>query len=132
MSRNPYQPKMARRWYLSTPAFRAYTVREASSLFIGLWYLNLVCGVTSLVKGAASWDSWLALQTHPLMLLFSLTTLLLALYHSTTWFSMTPRVMPPRIAGMNVNQPLMVVAHWIGLAAVSIVIFVATVWGVSS
>ena len=131
MSRNPYQPKIARRWYLSTPAFRAYTIREASSLFIGLWYINLAYGITRLVKGEAAWDNWLVFQTNPLMLLFSIVTLVLALYHSTTWFSMTPRVMPPRIAGMKVNQLLMKMAHWVGLVGVTILVFVAVTWGIS-
>jgi len=132
MSRNPYQPKMERRWYLTTSAFRLYTLREGSSFFVGLWFLNLAWGAITLTLGQASWKSWVAFQAHPVVILFSLITLLLAIYNSKTWFSMTPRVMPKKMAGMTVNQKLVEAGHWAAFVVITIIVIAAAVWRIHS
>ena len=124
MSRRPYVRPMKRTWFMDHPFHRNYAIRESSSLFDGLYCLNLFWGLIQLTQGAEAWHGWLAFQANPLMILFTVVTLGLTIYHATTYFAMTPRVLPQQIRKMvadNVVNKLM----YAGLAAVSVVILAA-------
>ena len=124
MSRRPYVRPMKRTWFMDHPYYRNYAIRESSALFDGLYCLNLFWGLMQLSKGAEAWQGWLAFQANPLMILFTVVTLGLTIYHATTYFAMTPRVLPQQIRKMvadNVVNKLM----YAGLAAVSVVILAA-------
>lgn len=124
MSRRPYVRPMKRTWFMDHPYYRNYAIRESSALFDGLYCLNLFWGLMQLTKGAEAWQGWLDFQANPLMILFTVVTLGLTIYHATTYFAMTPRVLPQQIRKMvadNVVNKLM----YAGLAAVSVVILAA-------
>ena len=124
MSRRPYVRPMKRTWFMDHPYYRNYMIRESSALFDGLYCLNLFWGLMQLTKGAEAWQGWLDVQANPLMILFTVVTLGLTIYHATTYFAMTPRVLPQQIRKMvadNVVNKLM----YAGLAVVSAVILAA-------
>lgn len=128
MSRRPYVRPMKRTWYMDHPFYRNYMVRESSCVFDGLYAINLFVGLVQLVKGEAAWNSWLAFQANPLMILFTVVTFGLTLYHAVTYFDMTPRVLPQQIRKMvkdNVVNKLM----YVGLIACSAIILAASVFG---
>ena len=124
MSRRPYVRPMKRTWFMDHPYYRNYMVREASCVFDALYALNLFWGILQLGKGAEAWNSWLSFQTNPLMILFTVVTLGMTLYHAVTYFDMTPRVLPQfirkKIADNAVNKLM-----YVGLAACSAVILAA-------
>ena len=124
MSRRPYVRPMKRTWFMDHPYYRNYMVRESSALFDGLYAVNLFWGLLQLTNGKEAWEGWLAFQANPLMILFTVVTLGLTIYHAVTYFDMTPRVLPQQIRKMvadNVVNKLM----YAGLAGVSAVILAA-------
>ena len=88
-------------------------VREFSCLFIGGWTLLMVWGLHQLSQGPAAWAAFLELLRSPASVGFHLLTLAFALYHSTTWFNLTPKALP---------VPFIAAAHYAGWAALSVVI----------
>ena len=130
MSRRPYKPVMSKTWYLQQPIYRNYMIREMSSVFIGVWTLNLLIGLGKLIQGSETWSQWLALQAHPLMILFSAVTLALALYHSLTWFRAVPQVMRIQIGTSFVPAKLITNAHIGAMVGFSAIVLIATLWGV--
>lgn len=128
MSRRPYVRPMKRTWFMDHPFYRNYMVRESSCVFDGLYAINLFIGLVQLVKGPDAWQSWLDFQANPLMILFTVVTLGMTLYHSVTYFDMTPRVLPQQIRKLvadNVVNKLM----YVGLVVVSAVILAAATMG---
>ena len=88
MSRRPYVRPMARNWFMESPAFRKYMFRESTCLFHGLYAVNLLAGMVQLSHGPDTWQSWLNIQAHPLMILFALITLGMTLFMASlllTW-----------------------------------------------
>lgn len=122
MARQTYKPEMPKDWYLKNPFYTRYMLREATSVFVGLWMLNLTVGMWRLSQGEAAWNDWIAYQGEPWMILFSLITLGMAIYHTVTWFAIAPRAMPAVIAGKKVKPDLVGKAHWAGFVVVSIVV----------
>ena len=130
MTRRPYHRPMSRTWYLKHAWYRNYMIREMSSLFIGLWTLNLLVGLGCLIKSQPSWEGWVNSQSNSLMIGFSFITLLLALYHSWTWFHAAPKAMHLQVGDKKVSAQLITQAHLGGMILVSIVVLIAAMWGV--
>ena len=72
----------------------SYLVREFSCLFIGGWTLLMVWGLKQLSEGQAAWAMFLDLLQSPASIVFHVLTLAFALYHSITWFNLTPKALP--------------------------------------
>ncbi|WP_095210409.1 fumarate reductase subunit C [Endozoicomonas ascidiicola] len=128
MSRRPYVRPMKRTWYMDHPFYRNYMIRESSAFFDGLYCLNLFFGLVQLVRGEESWNSWLDLQANPLMILFTVVTLGLTIYHAVTYFEMTPRVLPQQVRKM-VKDHVVNKLMYVGLAVVSAVILASATFG---
>ena len=128
MSRRPYVRPMKRTWFMDHPYYRNYMIRESSSIVDGLYCLNLFDGLIQLTRGEVAWNSWVAFQAHPLMILFAIVTLGLTIYHSVTYFDMTPRVLPQQIRKM-VKGSVISMLMYVGLVICSLVIVAASVVG---
>ncbi len=92
--RKPYVRAVTREWIFRHPRYVRYMVREFSCLFIGGWTLLMVWGLKQLAEGPAAWAAFLALLRHPVSIAFHLVALAFAVYHSVTWFNLTPKALP--------------------------------------
>ncbi|CAM3734787.1 hypothetical protein [Parendozoicomonas haliclonae] len=128
MSRRPYVRPMPANWFMSKPAYRFYMVREASCVFNLVYGLNLFAGLWQLTNGAEAWAGWLALQAHPLMIVFALATLAMTLLHTVTFVEMAPRVMPQQIRKMIPDNTVKA-AMFGGIAVVTAAIIGFTAMG---
>ena len=128
MSRCPYHRPMKRTWYMYHPFYRRYMIRELSSLFDGLYAINLFAGLVQLVRGEEAWNGWLALQANPLMILFAVVTFGMTIYHAVTFIEMTPRVLFQPIR-KRIKDSVVSKLMYVGLGLVSTVILVASVYG---
>ena len=125
MSRRPYMRKVERSWWLQHPRYVAYMIRELTSLFVGLYCALLAIGLMRLAQGQAAWDGFVAAFSSPPGVVFQLLCLVFAVYHSVTWFALTPKAMPLMVRGEPVPGKLIVGAHYLAWAAVSAVVLMA-------
>lgn len=86
-------------WWLKNPFYIRYMIREATSVFAGIYAVVLLAGLLALASGEAAYNNWLAAMTNPLAVLFHLAALAAALYHAYTWFAVAPKVMPLLVIG---------------------------------
>jgi fumarate reductase subunit C len=124
MSRRPYLRKVERNWWLHHPRYVVYMIRELTSLFVGLYSALLVVGFIRLAQGRTAWDGFVTAFSSPLGVIFQLVCLTFAIYHSVTWFALTPKAMPLVIKGEPVPGIAIVGAHYVAWAAVSIVVLI--------
>lgn len=129
MEHQPYIRPRDRFWYLRHPVYKKYMLREATSIFIGLWTLNVLFGVLRLSQGEGAWNQWLEWQSSKFMLAFSLLSLLMAMIHTVTWFAVAPKAMPRYIYGRKIDPKLVITAHWLLFSLVSMGLIIFTVWG---
>ncbi len=125
MSRGPYVRQVERSWWLQHPRYVRYMIRELTSLFVGVYCALLVVGLVRLSQGHAAWDGFIAAISGPLGVAFQLICLAFAIYHSVTWFALTPKAMPLTIKGEPVPGAAIVGAHYVAWAVVSIVVLIA-------
>ena len=121
MSRRPYVREPSRTgWWLAQPRYIRYMLREISALFIGLYAIVLVVGLFQLSRGEAAYEAYLAAVEGPVGLAFAVVAMLFAIYHTYTWFQVTPKAMPLVLGGKRVPGAFIVAAHWFGFFAISV------------
>jgi succinate dehydrogenase subunit C len=95
MSRRPYVREIPKfHWFLRQPRYVRYMVRELSCVFIGAYTLLLMVGLARLAEGRAAYEAFLAALKSPLSIAFHVIALAFAVYHSVTWFNLTPKALP--------------------------------------
>jgi fumarate reductase subunit C len=121
MSRRPFVRELSKTgWWLAQPRYVRYMLREISALFIGLYAIVLVIGLLQLSRGAAAYENYLAFVQGPVGLAIAVVAMIFAVYHTYTWFQVTPKAMPLVLVGKRVPGVLIVAAHWLGFFAVSV------------
>ena len=112
-------------WWLAQGRYLRYMAREVTSLFIGAYTAVLVIGLARLAEGRAGWEAYLEALQSPLGVAFHVVAFLFALYHTATWFNVTPKAMPLEVAGRRLPGAVIVGAHYAGWAVVSAALFMA-------
>jgi len=125
MSRRPYVRPVKSGWWLGQRRYLLYMIRELTSLFIGLYCALMVVGIFRLGQGKAAWDSFLAALSSPPGIVFQLICLAFAIYHSVTWFDLTPKAMPLRLKAEPVPPKTIVAFHYGAWALVSLIVLIA-------
>ena len=123
MSRKPYVREMTYRWIYRHPRYVRYMVREFSCLFIGGWTVLMVWGLKQLADGPVAWAAFLESLTSPASIAFHVVALGFAMYHSVTWFNLTPKALPLQIGEEFVPDLAIAGAHFGAWAALSAAIF---------
>ena len=129
MSRRPYRRSVSTTtWWIAQPRYIRYMAREVSCIFIGAYTAVITVGLVRLSEGAAAWGAFLEALQAPTSVALHLAALAFALYHTTTWFNVTPKAMPLQLGEVQLPGGVIIGAHYAGWALVSaLVLFLAGV-----
>lgn len=124
MSRRPYIREVSKTgWWLKQPRYIRYMMREITALFIGIYVLILMAGLFRLSQGKLAYEAFLADAEGLVGLAFAVVAFVFSVYHTYTWFQVTPKAMPLMLAGKRVPGAFIVAAHWLGFAVVSVALW---------
>lgn len=113
-------------WFFRHPRYLRYMAREVTCVFIGLHALILLVALRRLSEGREAWEAFLQNLTGPAGVLLQLVILAFAVYHSTSWFNVTPKAMPVQVGEKFLPGAVIIGAHYAAWFAVSIaVLFLA-------
>ncbi len=123
----PYVREVSRYgWFLRNPRYRRYMAREVTCVFIGLHALILLVAFKRLSEGREAWEAFLHNLTGPAGVVLQLAILAFAVYHSTSWFNVTPKAMPVQIGEQFLPGAVIIGAHYAAwLIATVAVLFLA-------
>ncbi|MDG4552835.1 MAG: fumarate reductase subunit C [Candidatus Competibacter sp.] len=127
MSSKPYVREMSKTtWFLSQPRYKRYMAREVTCIFIFAYTFLLIWGLGALANGPEAFSGFLESLRSPLGVLFNLAVLIVTVYHSISWFVVTPQAMPIQRGEEFVPGNIIVNAHYGAWAVVSLIILI---WG---
>ncbi len=126
----PYVREPARAtWYLAKPRYMQHMAQELTSVFVGAYALLLLWGIRALAAGEEAWQAFLAGLGSPLALGLQWLVLVATLYHSVSWFAVTPKAMPVQVGESFVPGIFIAGAHYLAWIAVSLfILYVAGVF----
>ena len=123
MSRKPYVREIPKTtWFLRQPRYMRYMVREVTCILIGAYTLLLVVAVKRLSEGQAAYEAFLEALRSPLSILFQVVALGFALYHSISWFNVTPQAMPIQRGEEFLPGSVVLGVHYGGWVVLSLVV----------
>lgn len=121
----PYVRELSRYgWFFRHPRYLRYMVREVTCVFIGLHALILLVALRRLSEGREAYQAFLQNLTSPAGVALQLVVLVFAVYHSTSWFNVTPKAMPVQIGEKFVPGAAIVGAHYAGWLIVTVAVLV--------
>ncbi len=122
VSRKPYVRPVTSEWIFRHPRYLRYMVREFSCLFIGGWTLLAVWGLKQLSDGPAAWAVFLEILRTPASVVFHVLAMGFAVYHSITWFNLTPKALPLQRGEAFVPDAAISGTHFAAWAVLSLVV----------
>lgn len=121
MSRKPFVrevPKVS--WFFDHPRYLRYMARELTCLFIGAYTILLVVGLARLAQGREAYDLFLSALQAPGSIVFHCLALAFAVYHSATWFNLTPKALPVQIGEDFLPGWVIAGLHYVAWIAISV------------
>ena len=114
-----YMRPMPANWWMMKKTYFLFIVRELTCVFVGGYALFLLVSVARRDEPQA-FDAWL---NSPLLIVLQIIALPMVLYHSITWFNLTPKVMVVWRGEERVSPLLIAGANYVAWAILSIAIF---------
>jgi fumarate reductase subunit C len=97
-----HRQRMSTWWWLKRRQYVTFILRELSSLGVAWFVLFLLLLVHAVNQGESAYKDFLIWAGHPLVVLVSAVSLVLAVYHAATWFNLAPQAMVVRYKGRRV------------------------------
>lgn len=117
---NPYLRPMPVTWWLRQRAYFLFMLRELTSVVIAVYLVLLLLMVNRLAAGPQSYDAYLRWLATPGMVLFHAVALAAALFHTVTWFNITPNVLVVRVGERRIPAAIVAGVNYVAWIAVSI------------
>ena len=122
--RKKYVRPMTATWWQKLDFYKAYMVREATSIFAVWFCIVLLYGVLSLasnpVPGLGIID-FIGFLRNPIVVFLNIITLIATLYHTATYFVMTPKVMNIIVKNERLPHHVLRNALWAVTAVISVI-----------
>ena len=119
---SPYRRPFPNTWWLKRRPYFLFMIRELTSVFVAGYCVFLLVFVYKLGRGAEEYASMIELIRSPLSIVLQCITLAFVLYHSVTWFNLTPKILVLRIGEERIPQFLVAGTFYAGWIAVSALI----------
>ena len=92
--RERYQTPLPWSWFTQRRSYRLFMAREATSVFLAGYLVYLIVWIYRIGQGPEGLAVAIDSARHPLTVAMHILALVAALYHSITWFNLTPKIMP--------------------------------------
>ena len=123
VTRRPYVREVSRtKWFFRHPRYMRYMAREITCIYIAIYTVLLLVGLYRLSQGAEPYQAFLAALRGPASIVFHILALAFSVYHSATWFNLTPKALPVQMGESFVPDAVIAGAHYVAWVAVSIVV----------
>ena len=125
-----YHPRWYRRrvsvwWWLQKRSYAGFVLREVTSVFVAFFAVVYLWQLRALAEGPEAYAHVLLRLKTPLFLALDVIAFVFVLFHTITWFNLTPTAMVVRLGGKRVPDAVVVgvsYAAWLVLSGAVAVI----------
>jgi fumarate reductase subunit C len=107
-----YRPRVSVYWWLGQWQYLKFILRELSSVFVALVVVMTLLQLRALRNGPEAYAKLQALLKSPAVVVVSVISLFFVVFHTITWFNLTPRAMPLRVRGKRVPEWLVAAPNY--------------------
>jgi fumarate reductase subunit C len=117
-----YRPPVSVYWWLKQRQYLTFILRELSSVFVALFVVMTLFQLWALKKGPEAYAQFQQWLQSPLVIALSIMGLFFVVFHSITWFNLTPSAMPVRLGGKRLPAFLVAAPSYVAWAVVSAIV----------
>ena len=117
-----YHRPVSNTWWLKRKSYILFMIRELTSVFVAGYCIFLLVFVYKLTQGADVYGNFMAALKSPISVALHLITLVFVLYHSITWFNLTPKILVLYRGEDQIPQGLIAGTFYAGWVVVSIIV----------
>lgn len=117
-----YRPPVSVYWWLGQWRYLKFILRELSSLFVASFVVITLLQVRALRNGPEAYSRFEHWLQSPWVIALNLVSLLFVVFHTITWFNLTPRAMPIRVRGKRLPEFLVAAPNYAIWLLASIVV----------
>ncbi len=119
-----YHPRWYRRrvstyWWTGSWAYLRFILRELTSIFVAYFVMFTLLQIRALNRGPESYAEFQEWLRSPLLIALNGVSLLFVLFHTITWFNLTPKAMPLRLRGKRIPDALVAAPNYVVWVAIS-------------
>jgi fumarate reductase subunit C len=123
----PYHPQWYRRrmsvwWWLKDRAYMKFVVRELTSVFVAYFAVLFLWQIRAVRQGPDAYAQFMERLKTPLFLTVNIVVFLFVLYHTITWFNLTPTAMVVRVRGKRVPDTIVAGSNYVAWLIVSVIV----------
>lgn len=111
-------------WWLQKKSYTLFMIRDVTSVFIAGYCIFLMFLMVRAEQGKDVFDAFFKGLKSPLSVILHLIALVFAVYHSITFFGLTPRVIVVFRGEEKVPESLIVGAHYAAWVVVSLIVLI--------
>ncbi len=123
-----YRRPISSSWWMGKPSYTLFMFRELTAVFVWLYLIFYLYQLSQLGKDAGTYTTFLDQRASFPWILFHLVALVAAIYHSVTWFNLTPKVIVVRRGEEKVPDGLIAGPHYAGWIGLSLAIIFIAFW----
>jgi fumarate reductase subunit C len=114
----PYHPRWYRRrmsvwWWLKNRAYSMFVLRELTSVFVAFFAMLYLWQLRALAAGPDAYAQFVARLKTPLFLTVDTIAFVFVLFHTITWFNLTPTAMVVRVKGKRVPDRIVAGSNYV-------------------
>lgn len=114
----PYHPRWYRHrmsvwWWLKDRAYVKFVLRELTSVFVAFFALLYLWQLRALAQGPDAYAQFLARLKTPFFLTVDIVAFVFVLFHTITWFNLTPTAVVVRVRGKRVPGKIVAGSNYV-------------------
>ena len=117
-----YHRPVPNTWWLKRKPYVLFMIRELTSIFVAGYCIFLLVFVYKLTQGADIYGNFIDVLKSPSSVALHLITLAFVLYHTITWFNLTPKILVLYRGEDRIPQGLVAATFYAGWVVVSIIV----------
>ena len=117
-----YHRPVSNTWWLKRKSYILFMIRELTSVFVAGYCIFLLVLVYKLTQGADAYGNFMAVLQSPISVALHLITLIFVLYHTITWFNLTPKILVLYRGEERIPQELVAGTFYVGWVVVSVIV----------
>ncbi len=114
-----YHRPVQKAWWLKRKPYVLFIIRELTSLFVGLYCLLLLVTLYKLSQGEEAYNGMLSFLGSGPVIALHVFVLIFAVYHSITWFNLTPKAIVIPIGEKRLPDIFIAGANYVAWAILS-------------
>ena len=117
-----YRKPVSNTWWLKRKPYILFIIRELTSVFVAGYCIFLLVLIFKLGEGSGSYSNFITTLQSPISVTLHIISLTFVLYHTITWFNLTPKILVLYRGEERIPQRLVAGVFYITWAAVSFIV----------